>query len=66
MTNGGRIDLINLGTITPMNFEGYLILSLSKDWVNNFSGVPKFSVKINDIGKLCIISEYSVKKGKRV
>jgi len=58
--------LINLGEITPMNFEGYLIFSLSKEWVNNFSGVPKFSVKINDTGKLCITSEHSVKKGERV
>jgi hypothetical protein len=57
--------MINLGTITPMNFDGYLILSLSKDWINQFSGIPKFSVMINKSGKLCITSESSIEKGEK-
>jgi len=61
--NGGKISLTNLGTITPMNFEGYLIFSLAKEWVDKFHGIPKFSVKITKNGRLHITSEYSVKKG---
>jgi hypothetical protein len=57
--------MVNLGTITPMNFDGYLILSLSKDWINQFSGIPKFSVMINKSGKLCLISIDSVTKGEK-
>jgi len=64
--DGGRIDLINLGEITPMNFEGYLILSLSKDWVSQFPEITRFSVAINNMGRLCITSESSIKKGERV
>lgn len=60
----GRIDLINLGTITPMNFEGYLILSLSKEWIIKFPEIAEFSVMINDIGRLCITSKSSMKKGE--
>ena len=65
MIDFGRTDLNNYGTITPLNFEGYLIFSLSRDWVNRFSSVPRFSVRINDIGRLIITSESSVKKGER-
>ena len=62
MIDFGRIDLINLGTVTPMNFEGYLIFSLSKDWIDKFSGIPKFDVIINKNGKLCITSVSSIKR----
>lgn len=59
--DSGRIDLINLGIITPMNLDGYLIFSLSKEWINRFSGIPKFRIMINNNGKLCITSELSIK-----
>ena len=62
MIDGGRIDLMNLGEITPMNFDGYLILSLSREWTNRFPEIRRFSVAINNIGRLCIISESSIKK----
>jgi hypothetical protein len=54
--------LINLGTITPLNFEGYLVVSLSKDWITRFPEITQFDVKINDSGRLCITSESSIKK----
>ena len=54
--------MINLGTIIPMNFNGYLILSLSKDWTSKFPQISEFNVKIDDIGRLCITSESSIKK----
>jgi hypothetical protein len=63
--DSGRIDLINLGTITPLNFEGYLVVSLSKDWITKFPESIEFNVKINNKGKLCITSESSIKKGER-
>ncbi len=54
--------MINLGTITPMNFDRYLIFSLSNDWIEKFSGIPKFSIMIDKKGRLCITSESSIKK----
>ena len=64
VTGIGRIDLINLGTVTPMNLDGYIVFSLSKDWVYHFNRFPKFNVKINNEGKLCITSESSIRKGE--
>jgi hypothetical protein len=61
--NFGRTDLINLGTITPSHFQGFLIISLDSNWINKFSEIPKFCVVINDDEKLCITSESSMKKG---
>ena len=63
VTDTGRTNLTNLGTITPILFENNLIISLSKDWISKFSGVPKFSVKINETGRLCITSETPVENG---
>ena len=54
--------MVVIRNITPLLFENYLIVTLSKDWINKFSGIPKFSVKINNTGKLCITSESSIKK----
>lgn len=60
--DGGKIDLTNLGEITPLNFEGYLVFALSKDWINRFPEITRFTVTITDIGRLCITSESSIKK----
>ena len=62
VTSSGRIDLTNLGTISPLLFEDSLIIALTKEWINQFSGIPKFSVKINEVGRLCITSETPVEK----
>ena len=56
--------MTNLGTITPILFENNLIISLSKEWISKFSGIPKFSVKINEAGRLCITSENPVTYGE--
>ena len=60
--NSGRIDLINLGIITPMNVEGYLIFGLSKEWLNQFSSIPRFNASIDKKGRICIISEEGLKR----
>jgi len=57
----GKIDLSNLGSITPTFFENYLILSLSKDWINKFSGIPEFVVIIDNKRRLCIASIQEIK-----
>lgn len=48
-----------------MNFDGFLIFSLSKDWTGKFTGIQKFSVKINNNEKSCIILESSIRKKGR-
>ena len=60
--SGGRKEMTVIRNITPLLFENYLIITLSKDWINKFSGIPEFSVMINNTGKLCITSESSIKK----
>ena len=57
----GKIDLGNLGSITPTFFENYLIFSLSKDWINKFSGIPEFVVFIDNKRRLCITSIQEIK-----
>ena len=47
--------------ITPLLFENYLIVSLSKDWINQFSSVPQFRVSIDKKRRLCITSIKGVK-----
>ena len=60
--DGGKTDLTNLGTVSPLLFEQSLIIVLAKDWINQFSSVPQFDVSINKKGKLCIISTEELKR----
>lgn len=66
MIDFGRIDLTNLKTITPLLFEENLIISFAKDWINQFSEIPKFSVMINNNGKLCLTSIDSITKREKI
>ena len=43
--------------IIPYLFEGYLVLSLSADWIKLFNQIPSFSVFIDDSQKLHIVSK---------
>ena len=60
----GRIDLTSLGSITPLNFQGYLIIALAKDWANSFPEIRRFDVSINNEGKIAIISQLPIRGGK--
>lgn len=62
MIDGGRIDLINLGTITPLFFEEGLIIALAKEWIDQFSSIPRFNVNIDKKGRLCITSMEGLKR----
>ena len=62
MIGGGKTDLTNLGIITPLLFEQCLIIALTKDWIDQFSSIPKFDVSINKKGRLCIISVEGLKR----
>ena len=42
--------------ITSYLFDDSLIISLSKDWVNVFGSLPKFSTKIKN-GRLILTSQ---------
>lgn len=58
--------MTNLGTISPLIFEDSLIIALSKDWINHFQSVPKFDVRIDNKGRLCIVSKNSIVKKEMV
>ena len=51
--------------IIPYLFEGFLILSLSAEWIKLFNQIPSFSVFIDDSQKLHIVSEEVLKVEKR-
>ena len=42
--------------------EGYLLLSLSQEWIKKLDGIPTFDVFIDSNGKLAIISQQKVKR----
>lgn len=53
--------MTEIGITIPLLFENYLIISLSKDWINQFSSVPQFRVSIDKKRRLCITSIKGVK-----
>ena len=46
----------------PMLFEDYLILALSKEWLDVFGEMPTFEASLDDNGKLHLTSTKSVYK----
>jgi hypothetical protein len=48
----------------PMLFEGYLILALSKEWLDAFGELPTFEASLDDNGKLHLVSTKSVYQKK--
>ena len=53
--------MVVIRNITPLLFENYLIVTLSKDWINKFSGIPEFRVSIDKERRLCITSLQEIK-----
>ncbi len=56
--------MTSLGTVKPLLFDQSLIISLSKDWLTNFSTIPEFDVIIDKKGRLCIISQEEMQYNK--
>jgi len=54
--------MTRLGTVKPLLFDQSLIISLDKEWINNFSMIPTFKVTINNKGNLCITSQNTIKR----
>lgn len=52
---------MNLGTISPYFFEDRLIISLSKEWMKLFNGIPKFKVLLDSKNQL-VLQGPTVKK----
>ncbi|MFZ0183515.1 MAG: hypothetical protein WAL88_01615 [Nitrosotalea sp.] len=53
-----------IGEAKTMLFEGYLILSLDKKWLDVFGELPTFEASLDDDGKLHLTSTKSVYKKK--
>ncbi|MBI1829730.1 MAG: hypothetical protein HY222_00660 [Thaumarchaeota archaeon] len=45
----------HLATIFPFLMNDYLVISLDKQWIEVCKGIPKFTVMINEEGRLCIL-----------
>lgn len=45
-----------IGEAKTMLFEGYLILSLDKKWLDVFGEEPTFEASLDDNGKLHLVS----------
>jgi hypothetical protein len=41
-----------IGVVCPLLFDGYLVLSLDKKWIDKFGKVPEFVVTIDNQNKL--------------
>ena len=54
-----------LATVVPMIYEGYLLIALHPNWIKLFQKIPTFLVKIDDHGRLHIISEERIKKWRK-
>jgi len=44
-------------------FDNYLIVSLSKDWVNVFGEIPRFKVVLDNKKQLCLIGPKLTESG---
>ncbi len=51
-----------LSDVTSYLFEDYIIVSLSKDWLNAFGKLPDFEVLIDNLGKLHLRSKQTIHK----
>ncbi len=51
-----------LATVTPILFDGYLIISLHSDWIRLFGQVPTFVAELDDDGRMHLYSQGVVKK----
>lgn len=51
-----------IGEAKTMLFEGYLILSLDKKWLDVFGEEPTFEASLDDNEKLHLISTKSINK----
>lgn len=51
-----------IGETKTMLFEGYLILSLDKKWLDVFGEIPTFEASLDNDGKLHLVSTKSVYK----
>jgi len=52
-----------ISEITSYLFDSNLLISLSKDWINIFEGMPKFSAEFKN-GKLVLTSQ-TIKEKER-
>ena len=48
-----------IGEVKPLLFDGYLVLSLNKKWLDVFGEMPTFEASLDDDGKLHLTSTKS-------
>jgi len=53
----GRTQMKKISHITSYLFESQLIISLSKDWMKTFGGLPQFDVFIDEKNRLHLVSK---------
>ena len=53
----GATQMKKISHITSYLFENQLIISLSKDWMKTFGGLPQFDVFIDEKNRLHLVSK---------
>ena len=53
----GRTQMKKISHITSYLFESQLIISLSRDWMKTFGGLPQFDVFIDEKNRLHLVSK---------
>ena len=51
---GGQTSLKKIATVTPTLFDDFLIISLSKKWIDVWKKIPEFSVYVDKNKQLII------------
>ena len=51
-----------IGVTKPYPFEDYLIIGISKQWLNVCTDDLSFKIILDDKGRLCLISNQCLKK----
>jgi len=44
-----------ISKIKPYLFDNYLIIALSKDWIDVCKGIPEFSVILDNNQRICLV-----------
>jgi len=49
--------------VKPYFFEGNLIISLNRQWIDVFKQIPEFIVKMDNKGRLVFVSSSNIRTG---
>lgn len=52
-----------IGTVTPYMIDDYLVVSLSRNWVNIYQSIPTFDVFLDEKNRMHLVISENMKSG---